>query len=146
MIFSAGTRRVLTAMTEALGADEEEDGLVPLPAPVVERVVVEYDAWISSASATLPIALSAMIALIEVMPPVLVGRFARMSQLPLSERIEYLERVEGTAVGLVAAGFMGLKIGLVMLIYEQGVELHDTGFDRPTLKARRRLTVMGEAS
>ena len=145
MIFSAATRRVLSAMTEALGADDD-DGLAPLPAPIVEHVVLEYDAWISSASATMPIALTLMIMLVELMPPVLVGRFSRMSQLPLSERIEYLERVEGSTSGLVAAGFMGLKIGLVMLIYEQGVGLHDSGFDRESLHARRRLPTLGKSS
>ena len=146
MIFPPPTRRVLAAMTEALGADEEDEhGLVPLPEAVVTRVVLEYDAWISSASPTLPLALTLVATLIELLPLFLVGRFSRMSQLPLAERIDFLERVEGSSLGLLAAGFMGLKVGLVMLIYEQGAELHETGFDRESLRVRRKLPVAGVA-
>jgi hypothetical protein len=111
----------------------------------VWRVVDEYDAWLASCTPTLPIAMSLVVTVFEWLPIVVVGRLSRMSALPLAERIEYLEKCERGQVGLLVAGFMGLKIALTMLLYEKGADLHETGYDRPTLSSRRRLPVTSGA-
>lgn len=145
MRFLPTTRRALAALVEAMAADEDENGLAPPPQAMVWRVVDEYDAWLASCTPTMPIAMSLVVGVFEWLPIVIVHRLSRMSSLPLAERIEYLEKCERGSVGLLVAGFMGLKVGLTMLIYEKGSDLHETGYDRPTLASRRRLPVSSGA-
>ena len=144
MTFSPGKRRALAAMAEALLADEDDAGaLVPPAAATVERVVASVDDWIGSTSATLPFGFSVLILVVELLLPLfVVGRLSRMSRLPLAERIAYLERLEGMNVGLIATTLVALKLPLLMVAYEEGDELALTGFDRPTISARRSLPVL----
>lgn len=141
--FSPGKHRILAALVEALVADVGADGQLVPPSPELrDRVVGEFDAWIASGGSTLPTGLGLLILVLESLP-LTFGRRSRMSKLPLAERVAFLEDLETARLGLLVAGFVGLKIPLLMLAYEHGELLHETGYDRPDLASRRVLPIVG---
>ena len=140
--FSTGLRGVIGAFVDGLlaGRDDGGDGALRPPAPELrERVVLDFDDWVSHGSATLPLMLGAILWALEWAPPLVVGRASRMSRLSLAERLRYFDSLEHHRLGLVAAAFVGLRVPLYILTYEAGDELALTGFDRPTLATPRRL-------
>ena len=142
-VFSPSTRRVIGALVEALLAREGEAGDVIGPdANLRERVVAQFDDWAAHTSGQTEHVLAGLVWLLELLP-VSVGRFGRMSSLPLAARVDYLERVERMKFGLFATALIGLKIPLIMVAYEEGELLRATGFDRRTLASRRTLATVG---
>jgi hypothetical protein len=141
-VFSDRERGVVAALVEALLSSEENGSLAPPPGQVTSRVVREFDDWIACGGINLPYGFSAILLVIEVLPVFLTGKLSRMSRLPLPARVEYLEALEATRIGLLATLLIAVKVPLLMLCYEVGDELLRTGFDRPSLASRRALPVV----
>lgn len=145
-----GTRRIVTAFVEAIGADDapqafgsgaEHGAIVPLRSEKVAWIVDELEQWTSSGSASIRLGFRGLFWLMEFLPPVLVGRWSRASKLPLAERIEFLEAAESSRFGLLTSALIGLKVPLVSLLFEEGDELHDTGFDREATTTPRKVSL-----
>jgi hypothetical protein len=135
--------RIIQAYVEAMVCDEDADGaLLPPPRELLERVSRELDLWARSASPSVRFGLGCLLVLVEMLPPFYLRKASRMSRLPLSQRIDFLERLERARHGLLATAFVGLKIPLVALTYELGEHLAHTGFDREGLAGRRRLPTL----
>lgn len=135
--FGPFKKRVTHAMVEAILAREDGE-LVTAPSPeVTERVTREFEVWIGSAGPTSIFGIGLLLTLVELLPLFFVGVFTRMSSMTLRHRLEYLEALEHTRIGLLATAVVGLKVPLTMLCYEVGDELAFTGFDRPSIAAPR---------
>jgi hypothetical protein len=148
-----GTRRLAVAFVEALGADDaprgsaalvgvvEPGALVPLRSEKVAWVVDELEQWTSCGSTSIRLGFRSLLWVLEFLPPFLVGRWSRASRLPLAERIAFFEAAESSRFGLLTGAMIGLKVPLVSLLYEEGEELHETGFDRETTSTPRRISL-----
>jgi hypothetical protein len=134
---------VVDAMAEALLADVDDAGrLVGPPADERARLVAEFDDWMLHGGAVVPVASGWVLRLLDLLPLLIVGRLSTLRGLPLGARINYLEAVERSPVGLLATALISVKIPLVMLAYETGERLATTGFDRGSLGERRRLQLI----
>lgn len=141
---SDATWLVIDGLLEALVSDRPEGGaLVGASAAMRRRVVPEFDDWVRHGSQMLRLALPALLWLIELMPLFVVGRFSRMSRLPLDARLHYLESLEAHPIGLFATAFMGVRTPILLLVWEEGDELRETGFDRETVSTPRKLPLTG---
>lgn len=138
----ARTRDVARCFVEALGAYEIGRETLPLRAEKVTFVVDEFELWSSSASVSIRLGLRGLLWIVELLPLFVIGRLVRASKLPLTARIAYLEEVERSPRGLLSTAFMGLKIPFAALLFEEGAELAETGFDRATLATPRKLPVV----
>lgn len=122
----------MRAFVEAMLSDADDSGRVVEPDGAwVDRVVDEYDKTIGADSAMVRAGIAALTAALESLPALVIGTPHRMSQLPLAERVAYLEAVEGSRIGLVASMLQSIKIPVVMIAYDEGQALALTGFDRP---------------
>jgi hypothetical protein len=139
--FSPARKRSLGAIAEALLSTEEDGTLVPARRELSERVVEEFDLLIGAGSADLRRGFVLIAWLIEWIPLVVIGAWSRASRLPLARRLAYLDGLEHARWGLLAALLVAFKIPLTIIAFEQMPELGVTGFDRPTLAARRALPV-----
>lgn len=130
--------RRASAIVEALLAERDGSGALVAPsAAECERIVGELALWIASGSSNVLTGFRLFFVLLEVLPPFAVGRFARMTRLPLAERVDYLEALERSRVGLIASLFVAVKLPLCALAYEGGDSLSLTGFDRGGIAVRR---------
>lgn len=137
----APLRNVVVAFAEVALTDEA-NGEPIAPAPEKpQRIADQFERWSGSGSGSVGLGLRLLLVVIELLPLFVIGRWSRMTRLSLRERIHYLEALEGHRVALIATAFVGLKIPIVMLAFEDGPELAASGFDRPDVKARRRLPV-----
>jgi hypothetical protein len=140
-------RDVTTAFVEAVLADEDARGeLVPGSAEACARATRWMDQALAGGSPDLRRGFFVLFVLMEWLPVVLIGAASRMSRLPLARRITYLETLERGRFSLLSVLFVAFKIPLGIPAFEEGDELASTGFDRPTLSARRRLPQAGGAS
>ena len=136
-------RRALTAIIEAFFSDEDPDkGLVPARPDLVERVLDEVDRYAGACSPTMRLGFNLLVLAIEFLPLFVIGAFSRASRLPLGRRVAYLQALENERRGSLVVLFVGIKLPLTMVGYEVGPELRLTGFDRPSLAARRQLPVL----
>lgn len=141
--FSPFAKTVLTAIIEAFFSDEDPDrGLLPPRADLVDRVIDEVDLYIGACSPDLRRGFGLLCFAVEFLPLFVIGAFSRASRLPLGRRIAYLQALEHDQRGLFTVLFVGLKLPLTMIAYEVGPELRVTGFDRPSLGARRQLPML----
>jgi hypothetical protein len=142
---SSRSRRVCVAAVEALLSDEDEDGvLVPASPEVCARAVGAFDHAVGRSSGDLRRGFAVLTFLLEILPPVLIGSFSRMSRLPIARRVAYLEALETSSFGLFAMLFVAFKVPLCIPAFEEGDELASTGFDRPSTVSRRRLPTMNQ--
>jgi hypothetical protein len=135
--FSPKRRRSIAAIAEALFSDENEGALVPAPPELVDRVADEFDLLIGAGSADLCRGFRILAWVIEWLPIVVIGAFSRASRLPLARRVAYLQGLEQAKIALLATLLVAFKLPLTMLVFELDPELKLTGFDRPTISARR---------
>ena len=136
---SRRSRRVCIAATEALLSDEDDAGvIVPASQAVCERAVGAFDHAVGRSSGDLRRGFAVLTLLLEILPPVLIGSFSRMSRLPIARRVAYLEALETSSIGLFAMLFVAFKVPLCIPAFEEGDELASTGFDRPSTVSRRR--------
>lgn len=137
---SRRSRRVCVAVTEALLSDEDEAGtIVPASPALCERTVGAFDRAVGNSSGDLRRGFAVLTFVIEILPPLLIGSFSRMSRLPIARRVAYLEALEASPFGLFAMLFVAFKVPLCIPAFEEGEELASTGFDRPSTVSRRRL-------
>ncbi len=135
-------RRVATAVTEAVLADEDEHGeLIPGSPAACDRAVRWLDAAVGASSADLRRGFYVLSILMEWLPVVVLFVPSRMSRLPLTRRIAYLEALESSRMGLLCMLLVAFKVPLSIPAFEEGEELASTGFGRPSTAARRRLPV-----
>lgn len=112
-------------------ADRDGRGrLVPPAADECARVVESFDRAIGATSVNLRGGVAALLALVELLPPLVVRRMRRMSKLPLAERIAYLQALEDSPIGVLTVVLVGLKIPMAIYAFEEGEALRMTGFDR----------------
>jgi hypothetical protein len=141
--FGEKSQRVAFALVEAMLSDEDGAGrLVPAPAEHCRQVVEGVDISIGAASRQARRSWRLGLWLVEFLPLLIIGRPRRMSHLPLSRRVHYLEQLEASRFGLLAALLGGLKVTICIHAFEQPQELASTGFDRPHLASRRKLSVV----
>jgi hypothetical protein len=140
--FSARTRRVALAFTEALLADEDERGeLVPGRPELCADAVANLDDGVGRSSADLRRGFGVLAFLMEWLPLLVILAPSRMSRLPLGRRLAYLEALEASRIGWLSMLLVAFKVPLCIPAFEEGEELASTGFDRPSTVARRRLPV-----
>jgi hypothetical protein len=131
-------RRIVRAVAEALLSDADESGRpIPPRTSWLDAVLDDFDKMLGAASPDIRRGFLALSVVVETLPPVMIGSLHRMSQLPLAERIIYLQAIEGSRIGLMAALLVAFKIPLTMIAYDQGEALAMTGFDRASLSTRR---------
>lgn len=141
--FSPFARKVLAAIIEAFFSDEDPDrGLLPARTDLVERVLDEFDRYAGACSPTMRRGFNLLVLALELLPLFVIGTFSRASRLPLGRRVAYLQALEHERRGLLTMLFVGIKLPLTMIAYEVGPELRLTGFDRPSLAARRQLPIL----
>jgi hypothetical protein len=139
---SSGALGVARSFAEALLAPGEPGSAVAPEPELLDRVVREYDDWVFHAGPRMQLGLTALLYLVDLLPPLIVGAFSRMQGLPIARRVDYLERLEHSRFGLLATAFVGLKIPMAMLAYEVTEGLALTGIDRPSLSVPRKLPVL----
>jgi hypothetical protein len=128
------------AATEALLCDEDDSGvLLAPPAAISERAVDEFDHAVGRGSTDLRRGYAVLSFVLEWLPLLLIGTPSRMSRLSLAKRVQYLEALEASSVGLLVMLYVAFKVPLCIPAFEQGDELASTGFDRPHTTSRRRL-------
>jgi len=133
------TRPVALAAAQAILADRDASGRLTPPDPErCGQVVDEFALTIGYCSGTMRLGMNGLLALIELLPPVVVRRFRRMSRLPLAERIRYLQALEEGEHGLLTMLLVGIKIPLSIYAFERGDGLRQTGFDRPSTASTTR--------
>jgi hypothetical protein len=137
--FRASELRTVAAVSEALLADETEQGLVAPRPELVFRVSGELDLWIGAGSGDLRRGYRVLAWVIEWLPLFIIGVFARTSRLPLARRLAYLERLERAPLALLAQLVVAFKVPVTMLAFELDPELRLTGFDRTTVSTPRTL-------
>ncbi len=137
-------RRVASAVMEAVLADEDEHGeLVPGSPEACARGVRWLDDALGRSSADVRRGFVVLSILMEWLPLFVISTPARASRLPLARRIAYLEALEASRVGLFSMLLVAFKVPMCIPAFEEGEELASTGFDRPTISARRRLPQVG---
>lgn len=135
---SARSRRIMFAAAEAMYSDEDARGRVTAAGSVVcERAVDGLDRLVGSASEVIRYGFAVFTLVMQVLPLFVIGRFARMTHLPLGERVRYLEALEHSRLGFIAMLFVAIKVPMTICAFEEGDELRSTGFDRPDTVARR---------
>jgi hypothetical protein len=135
-------RRVTEAVMEAVLADEDDRGtLVPGSPAACARATAWMDDSLGRSSNDLRRGFVLLSFLMEWLPLVILFTPTRMTRLPLDRRVAYLEALESSRVGLLAMLLVAFKVPLSIPAFEEGDELAETGFDRPTTASRRRLPV-----
>jgi hypothetical protein len=145
-MFGDRSRRILAALVEAITANDDQGQLEAEPAEHVQAIVESFDDWMSYTSPQLPWMMAAILRVLEWLPLFVIGAFSTMSSLSLARRVQYLDAVEHLRIGLLATAFIGVKIPLSMIAYEEGAGLALTGIDRPSLSSRRKLHVLAESA
>lgn len=134
----AGRERRARAVIEALLAEPGEGGaLRPPPADECDRIARAFALWVASGSPNVLSGFRLFLFVLEILPPFVTGRWARMTRLPLAERVAYLEAVEHARFGLLASLLVAVKLPIGALAYEEGEALRLTGFDREGIAVRR---------
>ncbi len=142
-VLNASARRIVAALAEAMLCDyDEEHRLCPPRPELVERVVLGIDHSIGAASAQARRSWLLGLFLLEWLSLVYLCTLRRMSRLRIGRRLLYLERLETTRFGLLAAVLAGFKVQICIVAFEEGPELASTGFDRPSLTSRRQLRTL----
>ncbi len=121
--FSPRHRRVLRAFAEALFYDEN----APFEAGQLDALVEDCDDFVSRASKTLRFGLRGILDLIRWLPLFVVRRFSTFEELPLSDRVTMLERMDGGAPPLPLM-LVAYKTILAMLFFETPRELAAMGY------------------
>jgi predicted dinucleotide-utilizing enzyme len=112
-------------------ADANERGeSVPPQAGLVDRVVEEVDYMIGAGSADIHRGFEVLCRAINRSPTLVLASVSTLSELPLAERIEVLQRLESSRIGIISTLLVAFKIPISMAAYEVGPELEMTGFDR----------------
>jgi hypothetical protein len=141
---SERSRRVAYAVIEAIMSDEDDEGrLVPGRPEVCARAVAWLDDALGRSSPDLRRGFAVLSILMEWLPLFVIGVASRTSNLPLDERLRYLEALESSRIGWLSMLLVSFKVPLTLPAFEEPEELASTGFDRPSLVARRKLPVAG---
>lgn len=136
-------RRILVAVAEALLCDEDATGaLVPPLKATCARAADALSMSVGMASGDLRRGYAVLLTLIELLPLFVIGAPGRMSRLPLHRRVAYLEALETSRIGLLSMLFVAVKVPLCIPLFEEAEALALTGFDRPSINARRALAVL----
>ena len=136
-------KRVAYAAVEAFLSEADESGrAVPPPVEVSRKVVRGYELGVGAGSTTVRFGVGMMLQLLEWAPPLVVGRWARLSRLPLNDRIAILAAMEDSGGGLLTTLLVATKIPMLVNAHEDPRSLHRIGFDRPTVAARRALDTL----
>lgn len=144
---SPHAERVAVAVLEAVLCDEDDQGhLVPPDPETCARSVAILADMLGRGSGDLRRGFGVLAFLMEWLPLFLIGAPSRMSALPLERRLAYLEALESSRVGWFPMLLVAFKVPLCIPAFEEGRELAETGFDRPTTASRRRLPVSKEVS
>ena len=135
---SGRSRRVAFAAAQAILCDEGDGGaLVSGSDELCARAVDDFDHSIGRASSNVRRAFAVLALLLDFLPLFVIGAPHRMSRLPLARRLAYFEALEASRNGLLSMLFVAFKVPLCMTAFEDGPELHATGFDRPSTTSRR---------
>lgn len=125
--FGPFARRAIRAVAEALFTD---DTIADAGAPArFDWIVVDADAMISNGSRQLRVGMRISIALLELLPLFVVGRFARCSTLPLPVRVRYLQRLEAGPITQLALLVVLWKSLLTILWFEHPETAPHLGHD-----------------
>jgi hypothetical protein len=144
--FSRRTRAIAFAAAEAILADLDERGDIVAARPqFAERGVEALNHAVGRGSVDVRRAFGVLALVLEWLPLFIVGTPSRMSRLAIAERVHYLERLEEHRVGLFAMLLIAFKVPLCIPAYEEPPELFETGFDRESSVARRKLPMVADA-
>ena len=126
--FGPFSRRVIFALAEALFTDPD----APSDRGAAARfswAVSDVDAMISNASAGHRILVRVTLVLLELLPLVIVGRFARCSSLPIDARVAYLSRLDRHRITQLALPVVLWKTLLTMVYFEHPEAAPILGYD-----------------
>ncbi len=140
---SPRAKRVVYAFAEAMFADENDRRELQAASPdVCARAVNWYDESIRL-HPHLRANLGLLTLALDWLPILIIGVFSRMTRLSIKKRIQYFEALERSSIGLFSMLLTAFKVPSTIAIFEENPELGTTGFDRPTMTARRKLPVIG---
>src|SRR5260221_14759068 len=91
--FGPFARKVIVGLAEAFFTDPDappDEGA----AARFEWVSRDADAYVSNASGQMRVGFWCMLLVLELLPLLVVGRFARCSSLPIDVRVRYLEKLD----------------------------------------------------
>ncbi|PIE06329.1 MAG: hypothetical protein CSA75_00120, partial [Sorangium cellulosum] len=104
---------IVRALCEALLCDEDDQGhMVPPRCAWVDRVTGQFDLLVGAGSLTTRNGIKALAWLMNRLPLLALGTRTRMTELTLAERIDFLEALENSRVGLLATTVVVFKIPL----------------------------------
>lgn len=136
----AWQRRVAYCVVETLLADEDEQGaLIPGGAAACTRAVDAIDDSFGRGSGDLRRGFVVLCLFMQWLPFFMIDTASRMTRLSLADRIRYLEALESSRIGWATMLLVAFKVPMCIPAFEEGEELAETGFDRPSTESRRRL-------
>jgi len=124
--FGPLTRKILRSLGEALFTDPEQ---TDAPRDRFDWMVDDCDDMVAHASDQLRHTLRLSLVLLELLPLFVIGRFARMTSLPLEERERFLATLESSRLPYVALLVVGLKSILSLVYFEHPYALAMMGYD-----------------
>jgi hypothetical protein len=132
--FGPGHRVVLVALGEALFS---EDGDVP--AERMQSFVADVDGFVSPASRGLRFGLVMMLRFIQLAPMLLFFSFSTFENLEVKKRVELLEKMDQSSIGLVGLVVVAYRTLMTMVFYEDPHELSLLGYPGDERKVFLRL-------
>ena len=126
-------RRVIRAIAEALFFDGEQ-------APPMHRLdwlEDDVDDYFSSISSTTQVGLSFGLFVIQHSPLFVSARLRRLTQLPVGDRVAYLEHLESSRVMPITMLFYLVKVMISAVYFEHPEALRETGFDGQAMIGER---------
>ena len=131
-------RAVARAAAEAVLAKAGRgDELVAPASGWVDRIVDDYDHTLGQASRPIRMGVNALLVGFDVLPVAVAGGLSPLRRRSLTDRLQFLERVENHRLGALTMAWIAIKVPLLMSAFEEGEPLAETGFDRPSTTSRR---------
>lgn len=128
--------RAMRAIIEAVFARGREGGDVePPPRERVAWVISEIDDFLARASARSYAVVVLSLMVVSVVAPLLVRRMAALASLSMHDRIDALERLEGSSL---APALLAVKALASVHYYEHPDAAREVGFDGACMTAEER--------
>lgn len=90
--------------------------------------VEDVDRYVSAASSPIRLGLRFALVVLQVMPLLLLLRAARLSSLPVDDRVALLARLERSTFAPLSLAFIGWRTVMTLVFYEDAGELARIGY------------------
>ena len=108
----------------------------------IDAIALEFDHYVSQASAQMRLAVAGMLWLVRVAPLLTLGRFRTFDHLALADRVRVLEQMAVSRVRALALVVAAFKAILSLLFFEYDDELRELGYTRERNRYKRALRLV----